>query len=1107
MVEFGKTLLSKQNEDWKEYYIDYGYLKAILKLAIKARNNAVVVLEEQEAGAGTTHDDNDDHDVGPEGAIKATSKRSHRKQQSSSIGDLIELMQSSRHSFSSKTTTRQEKDQQQQHRQTQTTIVDEGYLRALEFRQALEKEIEKIALFLLTREGRLAEKLYSLSKERATLRHHVSTVLHDFWDNNNNTHGGSSSSTSPPATTTTPVHATNGGFFTSVTAGAAVPSRHNNNNVDSDSDIMAACWADLDHLTTQHRTFAQEMLQFVEFVELNVTALRKILKKHDKNFPHNQMSAVYLQRATPGDVDAAAVAEGGVFRDSHVDQLYNHNNDGGGGMGALVVTLRRAFAELHWVELNLLAVRDAVEDAQERLRKTRSASVLPVLAYGSTTSYAQQQEVDTDTLEESPVRTYKATPKFANQSRKEYMVGGGSAIPAAPLLVRQGTASSRGAGLPLPPPPPPPAFGTSHTRMHRRMSSIGDMAASLMQIQPVPSCSGNSSTSSRYNPFAALSSSRSQKRQLNQYQQLLLHHPTSITQRREPVLDQIQAARSRLRQSTKYAELVAAQAGIFDRENADDQIPDETRTPASQFTAAQRTSSFLNLCSSFLYMTNYYVVAPTVGEYAVKLGSTEAMAGIIIGMTPNAALLATFLYGWWSNYSYRHALIFAASCSVVGNICFALALHYDSLALVLVGRFCNGFGSARSINRRYIADTFSKADRTAASANFVTSGALGMAAGPAIAFALGNVNFSESSTLLTNVNAPGWVMLGLWSMFLVAAILVFEEPDRSNLYKDTSRAPVAPVSSRLEFGTVPSSHTAVVPTDVGRSDERAPLILHGKQSDSALLQGGDGTVPGKQQPRPHEPSKPQFAPKKEPPIWRNASVMISLWLYFVLKLVLELLLSSTATVTKFYFAWTSKSTGLFMALVALLMFPVNIGVAKLSQHYEDRELILWALAALMVSVVGIMNFALRGYSVVQYVTFSVGCFVSANSLEGPNMSLLGKTIPMSWAKSTFNSGFLSTEAGTLARSVGDDIISTVAGTMGIEWLLNGTFLPLAVLCGVSLLLVRKFYDQLIEADDDDTESIVSAASGSTHHNDGNSHVSFSDYDAVVRTKSSPRSFS
>jgi len=53
--------------------------------------------------------------------------------------------------------------------------------------------------------------------------------------------------------------------------------------------------------------------------------------------------------------------------------------------------------------------------------------------------------------------------------------------------------------------------------------------------------------------------------------------------------------------------------------------------------------------------------------------------------------------------------------------------------MVMVGRLLNGFGSARSINRRYIADTFPPRQRTAESANFVTAGALGMAAGPALA--------------------------------------------------------------------------------------------------------------------------------------------------------------------------------------------------------------------------------------------------------------------------------------------------------------------------------------------------------------------------------------
>ena len=82
--------------------------------------------------------------------------------------------------------------------------------------------------------------------------------------------------------------------------------------------------------------------------------------------------------------------------------------------------------------------------------------------------------------------------------------------------------------------------------------------------------------------------------------------------------------------------------------------------------------------------------------------------GVVIGMTPNAALAATVLYGWWSNHSYKSALAFAASCSLLGNVAYALALRHGSMHLILLGRGLNGFGSARAINRESM---FSEAAR------------------------------------------------------------------------------------------------------------------------------------------------------------------------------------------------------------------------------------------------------------------------------------------------------------------------------------------------------------------------------------------------------------
>ena len=39
----------------------------------------------------------------------------------------------------------------------------------------------------------------------------------------------------------------------------------------------------------------------------------------------------------------------------------------------------------------------------------------------------------------------------------------------------------------------------------------------------------------------------------------------------------------------------------------------------------------LNLLSAFLYMVNYNVVLPTNAAFCVHIGSSESMAGVIIG--------------------------------------------------------------------------------------------------------------------------------------------------------------------------------------------------------------------------------------------------------------------------------------------------------------------------------------------------------------------------------------------------------------------------------------------------------------------------------------------
>ena len=63
-----------------------------------------------------------------------------------------------------------------------------------------------------------------------------------------------------------------------------------------------------------------------------------------------------------------------------------------------------------------------------------------------------------------------------------------------------------------------------------------------------------------------------------------------------------------------------------------------------------------------------------------------------------------------------------------------------------------------------------------------------------------------------------------------------------------------------------------------------------------------------------------------------------------------------------------------------------------------------------------------------------------------------KTIPIQWAKGTFNSGLLATEAGTFGRVVGDGFLSYVSFIGFNDYLLNGIFVPIFIL-GLALIPV------------------------------------------------------
>ncbi|TMW66755.1 hypothetical protein Poli38472_014067 [Pythium oligandrum] len=497
------------------------------------------------------------------------------------------------------------------------------------------------------------------------------------------------------------------------------------------------------------------------------------------------------------------------------------------------------------------------------------------------------------------------------------------------------------------------------------------------------------------------------------------HRLTRTISEDEPVLSKIALARRRLRQSTQYVQTIAAKALIFDGESSEDE-EDDSSAYVSFLRSRSRSSyasRFLNMSCTFLYMTNYYIVAPTSGDYAAALGAEAALSGVIVGMTPIASLLSAVLYSWWANRSYKSPLLFATVCLVIGNLLYGLALYYNSIAMAITGRLLNGFGGARAINRRYIADNYSREERTQASAQFVTASALGMAAGPALAAALDYApDFSLLGVQVTVETAPGWVMFVFWLIYLLAIALFFEEPDRSIPLSDPRRSTYA-----LENG------------------EQMPLLTSRSRTVS--------TQP----------------PPKLSSLWRNVPVVATLVIYIVLKAVLECLLTASSPVAQYYFQWNSTASGVYLAALGLLMFPTNLLVSWYCDRYDDRELILRSEVLMLLGVAVIIHYGTGAYESWQFIVGGIIIFISTNVLEGVNMSLLSKTIPKAFARGTFNSGLLATEAGTFGRALGDVLI-TLVGLPGIQYVLNWTFAPMLVISALTILYTLRVYSSLATTD-------------------------------------------
>ncbi|GMH35396.1 hypothetical protein BSKO_03264 [Bryopsis sp. KO-2023] len=454
----------------------------------------------------------------------------------------------------------------------------------------------------------------------------------------------------------------------------------------------------------------------------------------------------------------------------------------------------------------------------------------------------------------------------------------------------------------------------------------------------------------------------------------------------EPVLIKLEEAAA---SAQRNASLVSVPDDWFSNQAAIFTAP-----PKDEEAVATKLGLFMNFLSAFLYMANYNLVIPFIRPLSEKIGVSESFGGIMVGAADISAMIAAVFYSVWSNHSFRQPMVFTAVTLIVSNAMYSIAYDWGGLPLLMTARLITGFGAARSLNRRYIADFVKKEKRSLASAAFVGASSLGMALGPFLAIPVDAVK--ETTVLgltINNVTTAGWVMCLAWVVFLIVTIVFFAEPPRKDFglsKKSTAEEPAASIEQ-----------------------------LGGSKFLDGELEGKNDQIE----------EKPRFN------FWKDPSfhpTMVMVVLLFMLKLEQQGAVSSVPIFTEEY-GWGESRVGFFLAIMGIVVIPVNIMMGAMSKYVRDH---VQCLLALVVCTLGSLLIVVPNVNAVKIVTWRyftgfIMIYVATVVMEGAAMSLMSKVIAPEMAVGTFNAGLLATDSGSFGRFIGNLGMTLIGRAVGI----------------------------------------------------------------------------
>ena len=367
----------------------------------------------------------------------------------------------------------------------------------------------------------------------------------------------------------------------------------------------------------------------------------------------------------------------------------------------------------------------------------------------------------------------------------------------------------------------------------------------------------------------------------------------------------------------------------------------------------------LNRMLAFLFAMNYFVAHSTTMGFIGDSGAPTALVAVVLGIPNLSAIFIAFVqcsslsranpFGVAfanARFPLRRFMISSSVLGFAGNLVHGIAVNRGSVPLAVIGRLILGFSNTDVI-QRHILSSCLPAYIVSESVMLAQFRLAGVVIGLLASFLTGELSLAIQGLSFRTTQSSSWLMAFFWLIMGIRCFAQlpsfqqFQEEhdtnregtdwhhDGSGNESDSSDSVVRTPSSMLYRSTSEATehdpflgaYGSVTPTLAKNDDEMSTTGME-RESKSFV--------------KKIRKQLKTFTSRLVKLMMFHTAIPICALTYLYCTYAFEILFTSAPLVTNRYFLWSGARAGLFLGLLAILIFPVNFFCELVARRYGER---------------------------------------------------------------------------------------------------------------------------------------------------------------------------